>query len=280
MEVTSTTTANSTQSTTNVNSTKVDNETTKSLLFENLQDKQTDPKDITYEEYKELTRADIDKLYPKDTKKEQNDEATSLHIKANMTDDETMNRVLFDKELEALDSIDAEYLKSATGVFNAAFEAWTSVSYCTTPSSTGVSHVHVASMVQVLGEDDSFHNIVFDGNMMYEAKNSIKFSEDFSASQVMDTLGMIGTQYKMAANENQYEEETDFYKGVKAFEIYQNDIKNEYSKRTQNNDMILYTYTRGSIYSRISYDSYYNSIGKEQEIKYSNDEYQGRKNAG
>jgi len=293
MEVTSTQNANTTQETSKV-ATKQQSEQTQTTLFKSLQEKETNPKDITYEEYKSLTREEIDKLYPKDTKKEENDIATSLHIKVHMTDDETMNKVLFEKELESLDSIDAEYLKSATNVFNTTFEAWSSFAYSAMSFSTSVTQFHSVAMAQVSGAQSSFHTcsmsmqisigniareLTFDRTMVQNAQNGVSSSERFSASQVIDSLEMIGVKYQQIATENQYGQESYFYQGMNSFEIYKNDIKDEYSKRTENNDMILYTHTSISSYSKIAYESYYNSLGAYEEKNYGNDEYQGVKDS-
>ena len=259
-----------------------------STLFDELQKTKTNPKDITYEEYKKLTREDIDKLYPKDTKKEQNDEATSLHIKVHMTDDETMNRVLFDKELEALDSVDAEYLKSATGVFNASFEAWSASEFNLMSFYISGQQLHDSAMAYASGVESSFHSYsmsmeVSIGNIsrtltytrtVEQNADEVIAKEYFTASQVIDGLEMISTKYKEIATQKDYGKESHFYEGIKAFDKYKDDIKNEYSKRTQENEMVLYAHTCASSYSRIQYESYYNAIGAYEEKKYGNDEYQ------
>jgi len=278
MEVTSTQTTNTTQETSKVAS-KQQGEQTQTTLFKTLQEKETSPRDITYEEYKKLTREEIDTLYPKDTKKEQNDEATSLHIKVHMTDDETMNRVLFDKELEALDSVDAEYLKSATNVFNTTFEAWSSFAYSAMAFTTSVAQFHDVAMAQASGAQSSFHsysmsmevsigtiarNLTFDRTMVNNAQNGVSSSERFTASQAIDSLEMISTKYKQIATENQYEQESCFCKAVNAFEIYLENTKIEYEKRSETNEHILYVHTRVMNYTQINYTTAANMVQEDK----------------
>ncbi len=63
-----------------------------------------DPREITFHEYKSLTKEDIEKLYPKEEMPQQYEKAISLHTKASGTHDEILNEVLFDKEIASDDS--------------------------------------------------------------------------------------------------------------------------------------------------------------------------------
>ncbi|MDY0328084.1 MAG: hypothetical protein RBR07_07545 [Arcobacteraceae bacterium] len=63
-----------------------------------------DPADITYDEYKTFTKDNIEQLYPKDTMPKENEKANSLLIMVIGTDDEILNKVLFDKEIQSYNS--------------------------------------------------------------------------------------------------------------------------------------------------------------------------------
>ena len=86
-------------------------------LFENLLKKEVLPKDISYSEYKNLTEDDIERLFPKDSMPKENAKAIALHTKANYSEDEILNQVLFDKELEFSDSEVDTYVSRSLDFF-------------------------------------------------------------------------------------------------------------------------------------------------------------------
>lgn len=74
--------------------------TTATTIFDSLLQENRLPSKITYDEYKNLTKEQIENLYPADTMPQENKKALALHTKAHFSDDEILNEVLFDKELE------------------------------------------------------------------------------------------------------------------------------------------------------------------------------------
>ena len=81
-------------------------------LFDSLLSKNTPAKNITYDEYKNLSVEDLEKLFPKQSMPEENEKALSLHTKAQASEDEILNQVLFDKELEFYGSDAQQYVSS------------------------------------------------------------------------------------------------------------------------------------------------------------------------
>lgn len=79
----------------------------KSLLAQNA------PNELSFSEYKTFSNQDIDRLYPINLMPEANKQAKSLLVKVNMTNDENLNKILFDKELVLSQSIYKDYFKVA-----------------------------------------------------------------------------------------------------------------------------------------------------------------------
>ena len=97
MQVSNTNTSYKMQET---NSTNLSNTTSSQFDISLYTDK--NPKDITFDEYQKLTDEDIEKLYGKNTEKSR--EAYKLQGTAKFTDDETLNKVLFEKTLNDTDN--------------------------------------------------------------------------------------------------------------------------------------------------------------------------------
>ncbi|MGB5917682.1 hypothetical protein [Arcobacter sp.] len=76
-------------------------ENSSEVLFSSLLSKNVSPTDISYDEYKKLTTEDIENLFPRKDMPQENTKALSLHSRVNASDDETLNQVLFEKELES-----------------------------------------------------------------------------------------------------------------------------------------------------------------------------------
>ena len=70
-----------------------------SLLFQDILNSDKVPEEITYQEYKNITKDELEKLYPKETMPNKNAKAISLYTRADGSSDEVLNKVLFDKEL-------------------------------------------------------------------------------------------------------------------------------------------------------------------------------------
>lgn len=281
-----TTTIYSNTSTTNTgdinNKTKKNHSTKYESLSNKLEIQKINPKDISYDEYKNLTREDINNLYPEDTMQEQNNEAISLHIKANMTNDEVMNKVLFDKELESLDSINAKYLKPVNDIVNTVFEAWSSFAYSIMSLDAINKQIYNTYMGQKYGVDTSFQEysrtmkvsidnmtreVTYNRTSAYDKNKGISTSKVFTASEVFSTFDMIDIKYKMIINEHNYGKDSHFYQGTKAVLKYHEDIKYEYDKRVDENNTLLYSHTKSYSYTQVDYSTYYSQKLEDKKEK-------------
>jgi len=120
MQVQATSTVNYTTATKDTTKTNKA-ETTLDVKFEISSLENKNPKEITYDEYKKLDKEDIEQLFPKESMPEENKKAIALHKKVNISDDEILNQVLFEKELEAKDS---EAAKRTLGMVDFLDEHW------------------------------------------------------------------------------------------------------------------------------------------------------------
>lgn len=77
--------------------TNINKTTTTSFNIATLENKA--PEEITYNEYKNLNKKDIEKLFPKQELPKEHEKAIALHKKVNISDDEILNEILFEKEL-------------------------------------------------------------------------------------------------------------------------------------------------------------------------------------
>ncbi len=270
---TATTSSNATSNvttTTSTQKTEKNKSSENSELFNKLLNNETNPKDISYEEYKNLSRDEINTLYPRDTMEKENNEAVSLHIKTHMTDDEVLNKVLFEKELESFDSLNVKYLKPAIDITNATFEAWNSLTYGMMSFGVEMDQIHNNIIAHTYGAKSSFqeysHSMeVSVGNMtreftynrtsMYTAEQHISATESLVASQIFTTFDTIETKYNMIATENNYNKGSNFYEGMKAVSSYHEEIKGEYYKRESDNRIMLHTYTRSYSHAEFEYSA-------------------------
>jgi len=240
-----------------------------SELFDKLQKENTNPRDISYEDYKKLTRKEINELYPKDTMKDKNNEATSLHIKANMTDDEALNKVLFKKELESLESIDAKSLKPANEILNNVFEAWTSISHISMSWEAIRGNFETIAMKSDYTKDCTMQEYSYEfskgmkitfgsitKSVSYNYTALYTADKGLTSSGVFKAFDLMQNQFKEIINKHDYKEDSHFRQESNTVIKYHEDIKNEYEKKVKENDTLLYTHTRSYSYSKMSYLSY------------------------
>ena len=224
------------------------------------------PRNITYNEYKNLTREDIDILYPKDTMIKQNNEATSLYIKAHITDDEVLNKVLFEKELESFESSDALYLESLNKVVNTIFDAWSSITYLGIQFEAIAKHLESFAMNKEFTKDYTIkdYSNEFSKNIEVTVKN-IKRTAKYSTKTVctseteITTNGLFNTfdsmikQFDSIQTKGHYDTNSNFYKGSKTVTSYLETIKDDYYKRKKENDKLLHCYTQTCSYTHVEY---------------------------
>ncbi|MCJ8325991.1 MAG: hypothetical protein MJK08_02725 [Campylobacterales bacterium] len=76
--------------------------------FESLLEKKT-PKDISYDEYKKLSKDDLKKLF---LNKDDFSKANILRMTAISSSDETLGKILFNKQISEVNSVAGKYVKS------------------------------------------------------------------------------------------------------------------------------------------------------------------------
>ncbi len=240
MEIQSTTSVQNTQSTTTQQNTT--NET--NALFQNILSKNKSPQSITYQEYKNLTKNEIKELYPKETMSKENAKAISLYTRANGSDDEVLNQVLFDKELN---SDDSDFIQRAGKSIDMMLDFWESL--------------------------EKF-KISLDKTDQYMKDNNISFSKD-NLDESMNLFSQIHTQMyketvvpqnqkKITAEElfevfeynkvgieanikwNNYTKDDEQYKYYQEKINYNESIKTEYLKKIEDNNTILESYTKNN----------------------------------
>lgn len=204
-----------------------------STLFKSLLNQQSLPTEITYEQYKNLTEEDINNLYPKDTMKEENEKAMALHKKVNISDDEILNQVLFERELDVQDY---EVGQRALGMIDFLSKTW-----------------DLATSFESYELTDK-----------YMSENNIPFSREKFAEiqQKMEKTIVYDENKKMTAeelfeifdnNKLGYEAYIEFYNYTPDSEEYQNyqeqiayreSIKATYQQKVDENKALLASYTR------------------------------------
>ncbi len=204
-----------------------------STLFKSLLNNQSLPSEITYDQYKNLTTEDINNLYPKDTMKEENEKAMALHKKVNISDDEILNQVLFERELDVQDY---EVGQRALGMIDFLSKTW-----------------DLATSFESYELTDK-----------YMSENNIPFSREKFAEiqQKMEKTIVYDENKKMTAeelfeifdnNKLGYEAYIEFYNYTPDSEEYQNyqeqiayreSIKATYQQKVDENKALLASYTR------------------------------------
>lgn len=213
----------------NVNSTK---ETSFSINTENKK-----AVEITYEEYKKLSIEDIEELYPKESMPKENAKAMTLHTKANYSDDEILNQVLFDKELEFNDGVAHSYVSD---FFNSLYRFWPSFKEPLEVNDKHADLIKLPVNTQPISKED-LKLIEADKKKWEEWRKEDKIPADFLFSV-------------FEHNEMDFIQNQEYYKnskhpfrvhGKEILAIYDS-IKVEYEKRTSEANAALNSYTKNT----------------------------------
>jgi len=202
--------------------------------FIKLYKKKRKPREITYDEYKELTKDDINILYPKDSMIEFNNEAVSLYIKVKITSDEILNKVLFEKELKLLQSIDMKYLIPLNKAINKLFD------------------IQISLVINRILIDDKFMNSDTIESYYFKISKKIdklfkvtkvaeyRYDSERSVSLLLYTFNYMIEKFKTEITKGNHDKDSHFYKGLKTIILYCEDINSEYYKRRKENSALLF----------------------------------------
>lgn len=234
-------------------------ENSQTSVFELLQGELRDPKEIRYSEYKELTQDQVEALYPKETNMEQNSIAQSLYIKVHFSDDEILNRVMFDKELEAMNNLEGEEkeaVQTAIEMDNKKFDMWSSFAYTQMAAQATMEHLATFAMTKEFAKDYTMEAYAFTFSKTMEMTiggetRSVSYHTaiTYTPETGIDRATLFGAydsmteQFKMIESNWHHDENTTFSKKAETITAYHDDIKNEYNKRVEENNSLLYYYT-------------------------------------
>ena len=241
MEVNSTAKANNTYAT----NSKETYTTSSSLLFSNLLNQKKEPKEITYDEYKNLTKEDINKLFPKETMSEENEKAISLFTRATGSKDEILNQVLFEKELE---SDNSKFTKRTSRMIDMIMQSWESME----------QFKIAANKTEQYMRDN---NITFSKEDL--ATKGLEFYSQIHSAMYKETV-VPQNQKKISANElfevfdnnkkggestiawNKYTPKDEYYQYHQAMLAHEESIKVAYQKKVDENNSLLNQYTNNN----------------------------------
>ncbi len=205
-----------------------------STLFKSLLNNQSLPSEITYDQYKNLTTEDINNLYPQDTMKEENEKALALHTKANASDDEILNQVLFEEELNADDS---ETTKKTLHMIDFLTKHWAMLTSFESYKKTD----------QYMTE----HNIPFSIEKFSQIQQKIENTTTYSKEEnIMTAEGLFNIfqnnklGYEAQIEFNNYTPQDEEYQNYQDNIAYRESIIAKYQQKVDENKALLASYTR------------------------------------
>jgi len=218
-----------TEESTNINQTA--NTTFDILTLENK-----DPKEITYDEYKELTSEDIEQLFPKESMPEENEKAMALHRKVNISDDNILNQVLFDKELS---SDDSKAVRSTLGMIDFLDEHW---ALATSFESFEKANKYMED------NDIPFSKEVF-FKIQQKMESTINYEDDDSkmtAEELFEIFDNNKLGYEDLIDFHNYTPNDKEYQDFQEQIQYRESIKNAYEQKLNEQNATLDAYTRNN----------------------------------
>ena len=229
----------------NVENKKENTTTIDNSVFDSLINKDIAPKEITYNEYKNLTKEDINKLFPKDTMSEQNTKAISLFTRATGSEDEILNQVLFEKELE---SDGSKFTKRTSRMIDSFMNIWESMEQMKIASEKTEQYMKDNninfSKEELLTTGIEFyskiHSAMYKETVVPENQKKISASEMF---EIFDNNKMGGEE---TIRRNKYTSHDEYYNYHYAMVEYENSIRDAYQKKVDENNAVLASYTQNN----------------------------------
>lgn len=181
--------------------------------FESFLTNHTAPEDISYNDYKNLTKEDINRLYPKENKSAENLKALSLHARANASDDEILNKVLFADALDEKSQLNNDKNKMKIDFL---IDKW--------------EFINASSM-----------------NLDEEIITDTKNQKKITAEGLFKVFENTKRGFEADIENNKYAPSDGVYQKYQNTMAYQEKIKESYLQKVEENDSVLTTYIRRNI---------------------------------
>ena len=210
-------------------------EATSNVKFDISSLESKNPKEITYDEYKKLDKKDIEQLFPKESMPEENKKAMALHTKVNISDDEILNQVLFEKELEVQDY---EIGQRALGMIDFLSKTW---DFATSFESYELTDKYMSE-----------HNIPFSREKFVEIQQkmekTIVYDEDkkMTAEELFEIFDNNKLGYEAYIEFYNYTPQDEKYQEYQADIAYRESIKRAYEQKQNEQNATLDAYTRNT----------------------------------
>jgi len=189
------------------------------------------PIEITYSEYKKLDKEDIEQLFPKESMLKENEKAMALYTKVNLSDDEILNQVLFEKELEAKDS---EVAKNTLGMIESFALNWEVMN----------------TYYEVVDYSSEYKNI--DKNYEPPIKGKFFDSDQMTAKNLFEIFNNNKLGYEANIEFYNYSPDSEEYQSYQEQIAYRESIKIAYEQKQNEQNATLDAYTRNTKQNLVS----------------------------
>ncbi len=202
-----------------------------------------DPKDISYDEYKTFTKDNIEQLYPQDIMPKENEKANSLLIKVTGTDDEILNKVLFDKEIQ---SDDSEFTQRTSQMLNIIMEHWEMIEQFNLALQKTDEYIKEHGIKfeghpdKWIGEYSRINSQIMKETVVPENQKTISAEELFQVFEYNKQGAQSLIEYY------NYTPADKQYQYMQSMISYEESIKHEYDKRVKEKNSILASYTNNN----------------------------------
>ncbi len=227
------------------------------LGFAISENKKTEAKDYTYDEYKKLSAKDINEIFPWSKMPNENEKAHKLQLLATLSPDETLNEILFDKAKDSdFNNISTRNFFDRT-LASAELEKALVSSYEYDTSKEGIESFkksYINSIVE-MSEDERKNFLKKEGFDTIEEFKSYTESVKINLTSLEKNIdGIVDAKIYFQFYENsksyfkEYGNQLSEYsqKYLPAEYDLFDEIKNEYEKRISQNNTILNQLTKNS----------------------------------
>ena len=233
-----------TTQTTGTNSVVSNTTTSPTNVFSTLLSSGKEPNEISFEEYTKLTPEDIDQLFPKDTMAQENEKARSLHTRATGSDDEILNKVLFEDALNADDSRFHESTARGVDMIISFWEDWEKmkISLQKTEEYIKANNIKFPEPFsrQSMEIWSQIHSKIYEETVVPENEKKITAEELFHSFELSESYYPVVMEY------NNYTTDSEYYQETRKAIDYHHKIKDEYYKQVDENKAVLNAYTNNT----------------------------------
>ncbi|RLA84356.1 MAG: hypothetical protein DRG78_01700 [Epsilonproteobacteria bacterium] len=209
------------------------NKTTEETLLDSLIKTGVVPKGISYDQYKSLSIDDINELYPKETMPEENKKALSLYTRTQGSDDEILNKVLFN---DALNSTDSDFEQSTAQRVDLLLFMWESFSkfeISFEKTNQYMKDNNITFSKDNLDEDMRIFSQIH--SKMYAETVVPENQKRITADELFHSFEQTESYFDTIMDYTNYTTDSDYYKDSRKTIEYHTKIQNEYQKRVDEN---------------------------------------------